>query len=270
MRREAYWGLKEKPFENTPDPRFLFHPGDNGDVFHRLLYALKGSRGAAMLTGESGCGKTLMARALVQELNPDNIEVAFLTNPSWGPDDFLREVLYQLGEDTQLTSRSDILHRVHEVLYENYEAGKETLVLIDESQLIEDPEVFEEIRLILNFQLNDAFLVTLLLVGQPQLADRVAGQSALDQRVAARGVVKPLQQQEVEQYIAHRLKTAGREEPAFADQAMDPIFEYSAGIPRKINNICDIALVVGFSRKLSLIDADWIARLVRAEGGNGP
>ena len=83
---EAYWGLKEKPFENTPDSRFLYHSEDSDDVFTRLLYTLKGNRGAALLTGESGCGKTLMARALVQELYPVNTEIALLTNPSWSAD----------------------------------------------------------------------------------------------------------------------------------------------------------------------------------------
>ena len=158
---EAYWGLKEKPFENTPDPRFLYQFKDGDDVFTRLLYTLKGNRGAALLTGESGCGKTLMARALIRELDPVNTEIALLTNPSWSAEEFLREVLYQLGEDSSLETRSQIVHRLHEILYSNYEAGKETLVLIDEGQLIPDAAVFEEIRLVLNFQLNDAFLTNL-------------------------------------------------------------------------------------------------------------
>ena len=266
---EAYWGLEEKPFENTPDPRFLYLSEEGREVYIRLLYALQSNRGAAMLSGASGCGKTLMARALVQELDPEKVEVAFLTNPRWSPDEFLQEVLYQLGEEEVPEERSRIVHRLNELLYEIYSAGRETLVLIDEGQLIEDPAVLEEIRLLLNFQLNDAFLIDLLLVGQPSMARQIRNCSSLDQRISVRGVLKPLSQEEVGEYIAHRLGVAGRREPIFTDDAIASIDEYSAGIPRKINNICDIALVVGFSRKLERIDAGWIKRLAQSESVDG-
>lgn len=266
---EKYWGLQEKPFENTPDPRFLFHSDDIAEVFTRLLYALKNNRGAAMLTGGSGCGKTLMARALVQEFDPETTEVALLTNPRWNPDEFLREILYQLGEESSLENRAQIVHRLNEVVFENFSAGRETIVLIDEGQLLEDPDIFEEIRLLLNFQLNDAFLIHLLLVGQPLLAKRVRQVETLDQRIAVRCTLQPLADEEVPDYMAHRLQVAGREEPIFDLDAVDLICEYADGIPRKINNICDIALVIGFSRKLKAIDADWMQRLIQAENDDG-
>lgn len=266
---EAYWGLQEKPFENTPDPRFLYLPEEGEDVYTRLLYALKSNRGAVMLTGVSGCGKTLMARTLVQELDLSKTEVALLTNPRWSADEFLREVLYQLGEEGSLETRSQIVHRLNEVLFENYSAGKETVALIDEGQLIEDQAVLEEIRLLLNFQLNDAFLVTLMLVGQPSMAQQIREFSPLDQRIAARGTLKPLSQEQVGEYIEHRLRVGGCEKAIFTEEAIELIDQYSAGIPRKINNLCDIALVVGFSRKREQIDADWIRRLIKAESGDG-
>ena len=264
---EAYWGLKEKPFENTPDPRFLFQSDESADLFTRLLYTLDSNRGAAMLTGDSGCGKTLMARALVKQLNPDSMEVALLTNPTWNPEGFAREVLYQLGHDTPPQSRPEVMHRLHEILYENYEGGKKTLVLIDEGQLIEEEAVFEEIRLMLNFQLNDAFLVTLLLLGQPDLGPRVKSFAPLDQRVTARGMLKPFNVEQAGAYIAHRLQSAGRQEPVFSSEAVGLIHNHAEGVPRRINNLCDIALVIGFSRKLSAIDADWMTRFIRAESG---
>jgi len=264
---EAYWGLKEKPFANTPDPRYLYQAGDAGELFTRLLYTLDSNRGAAMLTGESGCGKTLMARALVQQLNPESMEVALLTNPTWDPEGFAREVLYQLGHESPPQTRPEIMHRLHEVLYENFEAGKKTLVLIDEGQLIADPAVFEEIRLMLNFQLNDAFLLTMLLVGQPDLAPRVKSSAPLDQRVAARGALTALAPEESGAYIAHRLGVAGRDEPVFSPEAVRLIHDHAEGIPRRINNLCDIALVIGFSRKLAAIDADWMKRFIEAEAG---
>ncbi|MEW6749912.1 MAG: AAA family ATPase [Candidatus Latescibacterota bacterium] len=266
---EAYWGLREKPFENVPDPRFLYLPESCREVYTRLLYALQGRRGALMLTGPSGCGKTLVARALLQELDPGTTEVALLTNPPWTREDFLREALYQLGGDGPLSCRAEVLHRLHEILYENHATGKETVVLIDEAQLIEDQEVLEEVRLLLNFQLNDAFLLTVLLVGQPAMAQRISRWSPLDQRIAARGAVRALAGPEVAEYIDHRLRTAGRREPIFTLEAASLIGEHCAGVPRRINNTCDIALVVGYSRKTQQLDADWVRRFLQAENGSG-
>ena len=264
---EAYWGMQEKPFENTPDPRFLYYSTDTDEAYTRMLYALQGNRGAAMLTGESGCGKTLVARALLQELDPDKTEIALLNNPSRSPEEFLREFLYQLGEEGDTLDRSQMVHRINEVLYDFHARGKQTVVIIEEGQLLEDTAIFEEIRLLLNFQLNDAFLITLLLVGQPPLAQRVRQYSPLDQRVATRAVLRPFAPEDVHGYVAHRLQVAGRQDPIFSSEALDLVYKCSEGIPRKINNICDIALVIGFSRKLELIDAAWINRLIQAEKG---
>ena len=181
-----------------------------------------------------------------------------MTNPRWNPEEFLSEILYQ------------VVHRLHEVLYENFKAGKNTLVLIDEGQLMQDQAVLEELRLVLNYQLNDAFLVSLLIVGQPTLGQQIRDFSPLDQRVVTRGHLKPLSVEEVREYVEHRLGIAGRKDPLFTEGAIELVDQYSKGIPRKVNNICDIALVVGFSRKLEHIDADWIKRLIQVEGGNGP
>lgn len=265
---EAYWGLSEKPFENTPDPRFLYHSEEVEDVYTRLLYTLRSRHGAALLTGESGCGKTLVARALLHELDPGKTEIAMLSNPCRTAEDFLREILYQLGEDgTELDPRR-LVHRIHEIVFEAYGSGRETIVVLDEGQLIEEQGIFEEIRLLLNLQLDDAFLITLLLVGQPPLAERVRRYAPLDQRIATRGFLRPLAADDTHEYIAHRLETAGRTDPVFTPQAVELVYEYSGGVPRRINNICDIALVIGYSRKLDAVDGEWMQRLIQVERGD--
>jgi len=266
---EAYWGLDKKPFENTPDPRFLYRPDDLEDLYTRLLYTLSSRHGAALITGESGCGKTMMARALLHELDPDKTEIALLSNPCRTAEEFLREILYQLGEEGGELDRARLVHRIHEIIYESYSNGRETVVVIDEAQLLEDAEVFEEIRLLLNLQLDDAFLITLLLIGQPQLPERLRKFPALDQRIAPRGYLRPFDETTAADYVGHRLLTAGRPEPLFSAEALRLVFEYANGIPRKINNICDVALVIGFGRKLEFIDGDWMKRLIQAERGDG-
>ena len=185
-----------------------------------------------------------------------------MTNPRWNPEEFLSEILYQLGHEEELSARAQIVHRLHEVLFENFEAGKNTLVLIDEGQLMQDQAVLEELRLVLNYQLNDAFLVSLLIVGQPNLGQQIRDFPPLDQRVVTHGHLKSLSVEEVREYVEHRLGVAGRKDPLFTEGAIELVDQYSEGIPRKVNNICDIALVVGFSRKLEHIDADWIKRLI--------
>lgn len=266
---EAYWGLNEKPFQNTPDPRFLFRSEELEDLYTRLLYTLSSRHGAALVSGESGCGKTMIARALLHELDPNRTEIALLSNPCRTADEFLREVLYQLGEDGSEHERPKLVHRIHEIVFEAYGNGRETIVVLDEAQGLQDPAIFEEIRLLLNLQLDDAFLITLLLVGQPALAESVRKHAALDQRIATRGFLHPLDQQDSIDYVRFRLDVAGRSEELFDADALHLVHDYANGIPRKINNICDIALVIGFSRKLERIDAEWMQRLIQAERGDG-
>ena len=266
---ESYWGLREKPFENTPDPRFLFHTGDSDATFGRLLYTLKSNRGAAMLTGPAGSGKTLFTRSLMQKFEEEKTEVALLTQPCASGAEFLSEVLYQLGEDEPPSERQAAVHRLQEVLYDNHAAGKQTLIILDEAHLLADDGVFAEMQLLLKFQLNDAFLVTLLLAGQPPLEEKVKAFASLDQSVASRGRLRPFDADETALYVAHRLATAGRQEAVFDAEALAAIHQYAEGFPRKINNICDIALVIGYSRKREILDGQWVEHLIRTERGDG-
>ena len=250
---EAYWGLREPPFDNSPNPKFFYMSPEHEEALVRMLYAVRQRKGCAMLTGEYGCGKTTLTRALIQRLEAERYEVGLLTNPPGTPLDLLREVLYQLGQETTETRKPELVHQLHGLLVRNAQAGRDTVVIVDEAQLIDDDAVFEELRLLLNVQTDERFLMTLLLVGSTELAGRVRRLRHLDQRVAIRYHLNTLDERHTGAYIAHRLRMAGRTEPVFTEAAVHRIFDATHGVPREINNICDIALLVGYAQRVERI-----------------
>ncbi len=135
MYRE-YWGLTELPFENLPDPKFFYPSAEHQEALLRLFYAVNSRKGAAMLTGEIGCGKTVLSRTLIQDLPPERYEIGLVTNPSLSPIEFLREILYQLGVETSTDSKLDLLHTLNDQAAKNVNADKDTVIIIDEAQAI--------------------------------------------------------------------------------------------------------------------------------------
>jgi general secretion pathway protein A len=260
---EAYWELAEPPFDNSPNPKFLYLSPEHEEALVRMVYAVKQRKGAAMLTGEYGCGKTTLSRALLQRLEADRYEVGLLTNPCWNPADFLREILYQMGVDTQEKGKVELLHALNDLFYRNFQAGRDNVLIVDEAQLIEDDGVFEEIRLLLNFQLDERFLVTLLLIGAPELRDRVRRMRSLDQRITVRYHLNTLDYGHTLQYIAHRLTMAGQPRRLFTDEAVRLIYDFTRGTPREINNLCDISLLIGYSKRVREIDEKIVAEVIR-------
>ena len=261
---QEYWGLTELPFENVPDPRFFYPSADHQEALLKLFYAVNNRKGAAMLTGEIGCGKTVLSRTLIQDLPPDRYEIGLITNPSLSPADFLREILYQLGVEIQSESKLDLLHALNDQAVKNANAEKDTVIIVDEAQAIEDASTFEELRLLLNFQLNDRFLLTLLLIGQPELKERVASIEQLSQLIALKYHLGPLKREETHSYVQTRLEKAGSKRPLFREEALDALYRESSGIPREINNICDICLLLGFGAKSETIEADLIMKAAYA------
>jgi general secretion pathway protein A len=259
---EAFWGLSRPPFDNSPNPAFLYLSPAHADALVRLTYAVERRRGIAMLTGHYGCGKTTMSRVLIQRLDPDRYEIALLGQPTWTVPTFLREILYQVGVETSAEGRPALLHQLHDVLVRNLERGRDTLVVVDEAQLIDDPLVLEELRLLLNLQTDDRFLITVVLIGSPELLSRVRQLPHLDQRIAVRCHLDPLDADHTARYVAHRLAAAGRATPVFTDAALRAIHASTQGAPRMINNVCDLALLVGALHRLERIDADTIGAVV--------
>jgi len=255
-----YWGLREMPFENTPNPKYYFPSPNHEEALQRLLYGIEARKGAVILTGEIGCGKTLLSRTLMRHLSAEKYDTAMIADPSFEDAHLFREVLYQLGIDSG-GSELDLRHRLNDRLLENLNRGLDTVLIIDEAQAIRDDQMFEKLRLLLNFQLNDRFLLTLVLLGQPELRTRLQGFHQFFQRVAIRYHLGPFSEAEVVRYIRSRLAVAGCTREVFTPDACSLIFRACGGIPRKVNTLCDLSLLLSSMEKATVIDGKIVGRV---------
>jgi len=262
---EKFWDLKKAPFDNVPDPRFYFPSPRHEEGLSRLTYGVEARKGAVMLTGEIGCGKTMLSRALVQHLVPERYDVALIANPSFKATDLMKEILYQLGMP-QKRSKLAMIHTLNERLLDNLKQEKDTVLIVDEAQVVTDQAIFEELRLLLNFQLNDRFLLTLILLGQPELRSKIEAIPQLSQRVVIRYHLLPFTVEEVGDYIEFRMKAAGASRAVFTPDAIVAVYAATGGIPRKVNTVSDLALLIGSMERCQQIGPDLVKKaLVEAQ-----
>lgn len=261
---EKYWGLTKKPFENTPDPQFIYWSKQHEEAFSRMMYVIHERKGAAMLTGEYGSGKTLISRLLVEKLlSEEKYQTALILNPMLSPSQLIREIIHQLGGHVAATaSKSVVYNKINELLFELHRNNKYAVVVVDEAQAIEKKANFEEFRLLLNFQLNDSFLLSVILIGQPELKPKINLLPQLDQRIGLKFHLRTLDLDETGEYIAHRMKIAGSTSKIFSREAISEIFNFSKGVPRIINNVCDLCLLVGSAGDLKSIDLETAKKVV--------
>lgn len=260
---EEFYGLKEKPFNKTPDPRFLYHSARHAEALARLQHAVE-EQDIVLLTGEIGSGKTTLSRALIDSLDRSYHPVLII-NPRLSPSQLLRTVALRLGMEDAIRYRHGILEGINAKLYELFEAGRRPVLIIDEAQLIPGKATFEELRLLTNFQLDDRNLLALVLIGQTELRDRLDRRQyrALRQRIGMQFHLAPLGAGETREYVKHRLRVAGRETPLFDEQAVDFLFDHSDGVPRRINIIAGNALLEGFGRGAEVIGPEIIESVVK-------
>lgn len=248
------WGMERMPFKNTPDPDFYYHSPQHEETLSRMLFCVQNDMGAALLTGVFGCGKTLVIHLLRSRLDKSNYRFVVVSHPQLNDLELLRMILIKMGLSTVPQSKADVVQTLEEALVNNYHDGRETILIIDEAHIIEERETFEEIRLLLNYQYEDKTLLSLFLVGQPELGLKVDMNKPLAQRLAMRAHLGPFTETDSADYVRHRLRTAGTEKEIFTPKAYELIHDLSGGIPRRINNICNLALLLGASRGLEIVD----------------
>ncbi|MBI2880793.1 MAG: AAA family ATPase [Candidatus Tectomicrobia bacterium] len=261
-----HWGLREFPFSNVPDSRFLYPSASHRESLARLVYLCVHQHGAGVLVGPFGSGKTLLAYALLNSINQeDKFRHAFVQNPRLSPLELLQLIARDLAVATAPKTKSEALTAIESQLHHNILDGRHTLILIDEAHSIESEDTFEEVRLLLNFQLEDAYLLTLLLIGQPGIEAKIDQHKPLAQRISLVTRLQALAPAETDGYIRHRLQVAGRKEKVFQPDAVGAIHRISGGLPRRINHLCDGSLLEGFLAGAAQVDTETVMRAARAQ-----
>ena len=259
---EEFFGLTAKPFGKTPDPSFLYESDQHREALARLEYAVE-EKELALLVGDIGSGKTTLSRALIDRIG-DTRPVVLLINPRLTPAQLLRAIAHGLGIEPP-RFRNDLLDQLHSKLFELYEQKREPVLIIYEAQLIPSKATFDEIRLLTNFQLDDQNLLSVVLVGQPELEERLerAAYAPLRQRIGMRYSLGPLSLAETISYIEHRLRVAGGARNPFDRNAMEQIHALSGGIPRLINTLATTALLDAFGEDAETIDPSRVDAAAR-------
>jgi general secretion pathway protein A len=268
----TFYGLTQKPFNATPDPKFLYMSPGHREALSQLLYGTQERKGFIVLTGKIGTGKTTLLHALCQRLNGQSA-ISFVVNSALPFDEFLEYVLEDLGITKTGETRAQRLIALNNFLIERERTGQNTVLIIDEAQNL-DAATLEQIRLLSNFETPTSKLLQILLVGQPELKTRLnlPELQQLKQRIGLRCQISPLTLEATRAYIRTRLRIAGgRDLSLFNDSAVDRISAYSGGIPRLINTVCDHCLLFGYADNQRRIDRHIVNRAIEyLEEGTRP
>ena len=257
----AFYGLREKPFVLSPDPRFLYLAASHREALAHLLYGIEQGEGFISVTGEVGTGKTTLCRTLIERLDGD-LELAFLFNPSRSALELLQSICAEFGLPAEGLARRSLMQQLNTFLVEQKESGRRVLLIIDEAQTLSE-NTLEQVRLLSNLETSRDKLIQILLLGQPELDRKLdeRGLRQLRQRISVRWKLDPLGSQETRAYVRHRLAVAaGEPKELFSDAALREIHRRTGGIPRLVNQLCDRALLAGYAARAATIGP----RLVRA------
>ncbi len=252
-----HFGFREKPFSMTPDPRFIFLSRHHREAFAHLLYGIDNRTGFIALTGEVGAGKTTVLRTLLAQLDPGRYCTALIFNPSPSPAELLRSINREFNIPAGGDDPARLLDALNEFLLEQNRNGKTVVLVIDEAQHL-GPAVLEQVRLISNLETDRSKLIQIVLAGQPELGRMLSREELrqLDQRIAVRYHLRPMDFDDTAGYIAHRLGVVdGKGKAQFTRWALRLIYRYSGGLPRLINVVCDRALLAAYTQDTDRITA---------------
>jgi len=269
MSYEQFYGLKEQAFSNAPDSRFYFESSQHSEAMVRMLHAVDTMKGLTVVVGDIGAGKTLLARKALEKLEQDpqyEATLLVIVHTEISAEWMLKKIAAQLGVENPGDTKAQIISQLYERLMKLYEEGRKAVVLIDEANMLQKKEIFEEFRGLLNLEVPGRKLISIVLLGLPELEQYLALDPPLFQRIAVKFFVKSLTRESTEHYIQHRLSVAGTNKPIFTQEAYQKIFDYSRGIPRLINTTCDNAMLEGYLLKRETIDADIIEQVAKDLG----
>lgn len=259
---EAFYGLSEKPFSILPDPSYLFMGRRHALAYSMLEYGVDHRAGFTAITGEVGCGKTTLIRHLLSQLD-DEVSIGLISNTPSDIGELLRWVLLAFGQPYDAEQKVKLFDQLTQFLIGEYAKGRRTVLIIDEAQNL-DVSTLEELRMLSNINADKDQLLQLVLVGQPELKTLLQRPELRQfaQRISSDFHIPPLTEDEVRNYVTHRLLVAGREKPLFDDDAIAIIARASEGVPRRINILCDTALVYGFSANQPFITIDVVKEVI--------
>src|SRR3984893_11966394 len=264
---KAFYNLKRNPFELTPDPSFLFPTRRHNEALASLYYGVRQRKGFVVMTGEVGTGKTLLVRCLLQLLKGSNVSYAYVFNSRLSSAEFLQYVAGDFGLPFSGKTKSELLLELGSFLVDRHQQNQTTVLVVDEAHHL-SAEVLEEIRLLTNLETAQQKLLQILLVGQPELDEKLdmLELRQLKQRIALRARLEHLDREETSGYIERRLQLAGAESQAstlFPQYTITEIYRYSRGIPRLINTICENALIIAYARQLPSVPVDIVSEVAK-------
>ncbi|MBL1264958.1 XrtA/PEP-CTERM system-associated ATPase [Candidatus Methylomicrobium oryzae] len=261
---EGFYNLSKKPFQLNADTDFFF----NSDVHRRALaymrYGLKQGEGFVVIIGKPGTGKTILFKELLKSLNTEKLTIGIMVSSQVSADDLLKIISASFGLPYDNEDKSALLTRIHRFFMQQAREGKRTLMIVDEAQNL-PKDSLEELRMLTNFELSGKPLFQIFLVGQPELRENLIlpEMEQLRQRIVASYLLKPLNEEETKNYILFRLEKAGwKQMPQFEEDIFGVICNYTKGIPRRINTLCDRTLLFGYLEELKIIDSTTIAKVI--------
>lgn len=259
-----FYGLKEPPFDITPNPRYLYFSAKHREAYNHMLYGIRERKGFVQLTGEVGSGKTTLCRAVLEELG-EGFSTALILNPSLEADHLLKAIAMEFGLEVKTMDKLEILSEMNRFLLQETGAGRVPVLIIDEAQSLEN-EVLEQVRLLSNLETTSSKLLQIILMGQPELRDRLNDPALrqLRQRITVRYHLESLSQAEIGHYIQHRIQVSGgKGAPYFTQPALWRIRRYTKGIPRLVNALCDKCLLAGYVHQRDRIEFSTVGRAIQ-------